>query len=266
LRAENFVLLIPLLGIALTLATIANCECKTMKTRILKTFVLLSIIGLIFGLLLFFGFLRFNYPKTSKFPIRGIDISHYQGNIDWNMLKEENIQFVYIKATEGSDFIDDKFTENWINALKNNYIVGAYHFYVACSSGLEQADNFIKNVPKDSNSLPPVIDLEFKNVCNTNKTKSQIISEIGDYIKTISIHYGQEPIIYTTYEFYKEYFGGNLKSDRIWIRDIFCYPKLAEEHWVIWQYSNRGRLKGINSYVDLNVMKNTLIKTHKNGG
>ena len=124
----------------------------------LKKTIRISVWGLGLGLLLFFllykGYLRFNYPSSEEFPVRGIDISHHQGEIRWDELKKEAIEFVFIKATEGGDFTDPKFADNWRNAQKNNYHVGAYHFYRICKNGKEQAENFIRIVPKTPDNLP----------------------------------------------------------------------------------------------------------------
>lgn len=74
------------------------------------------------------GILRFNYPSREKYPIHGIDISHHQGDIDWDVLSQQDIQFVYMKATEGGDWVDPKFRTFWKSALEKELVIGAYHF------------------------------------------------------------------------------------------------------------------------------------------
>lgn len=223
-----------------------------MKKIIVMIFILLA------SLLIFFsfqnGWLRFNYPNHKKYPVKGIDISHHQEKINWDELKKENIKFVIIKATEGVDFIDPKFQENWENSRKNNYNTGAYHFYRICKSGKEQANNYIKTVPYLKDSLPPIVDLEYGGNCTTEKTKEIIIMEINEFLVLIQNHYKKKPIIYATKSFYKDFIENNFLDYDIWIRDIFLEPKLEKNReWLLWQYANRGHLKGVDGFIDLNV-------------
>ena len=209
-------------------------------------------------LLLFFSFkegiLRFNYPSTEKYPIRGIDISHHQKIINWDELKKENIKFVIIKATEGSDFVDTRFKENWENSINNNYQTGAYHFYRICKTGKEQAENFIRVVPYSDKSLPPAIDLEYGGNCTTEKSKETVKEEIHDYLKIVKNYYKKKPIIYATQSFYDDFIKNDYLDYDIWIRDIYSEPKLESgRKWTFWQYANRGHLKGIDGFIDLNV-------------
>ena len=165
-----------------------------------------------------------------------------------------NISFIFIKATEGGDFKDPQFNENYKNAKKCGFPVGAYHFYRFCKTGNEQADNFIAAVQKGQSELPPVVDLEFGGNCQTDKTKNQIIREIQDYILKIKDYYHQQPIIYVTSEFYDIYIADYFKDCPVWIRDIYNNPKLPDNRkWMFWQFANKGHLSGIDGYVDLNV-------------
>ena len=152
---------------------------KKNKYFVAATLILLVIAGVIFWCLEV-GYLRFNYPSRQRFPIHGIDISHHQGNIDWDILKQQNIQFIYMKATEGQDWVDPKFKLFWESANQKQMKVGAYHFYRFCKTGISQANHFIATVPKNEGSLPHVIDLEFMGNCKTVKSKSKekILSEI----------------------------------------------------------------------------------------
>ena len=234
-----------------------------MKNNLMRTSKIIKISIVAFGflglivitvLLFYYGILQFNYPSKNKFPVRGIDISHHQGEINWAELKTENIKFVFIKATEGGDFKDQKFQDNWSNAKKDNYHVGAYHFYRVCKNGEEQASNFIQVVPKNADNLPPVVDLEFVGNYNTNKTKEQIQLEILNCLNILENYYEQIPILYVTEEFYKEYINNKFSKYPIWFRSIYHKPKLSEiKEWTFWQYSNRAHLKGIDGHVDLNV-------------
>ena len=200
------------------------------------------------------GHLRFNYPKTSHNPIRGIDISHHQGKIDWKKIKEEKLHFVFIKATEGGDFKDPEFNRNWNGASNAGLLKGAYHFFTFCRPGVEQARNFIDTVPVDPNALPPVIDFELTGNCEKRPGKEIILKELFVFIEEIEAVYGKTPIIYITYGSYNKYLKGKTDDYRVWIRDVFFTPNMPDGiNWTFWQYSDTGRIKGINSPVDLNV-------------
>lgn len=221
----------------------------------------MTAVGLLLAYLLFVGQIRFNYPDKDEFPIVGIDVSHHQGEIRWTELKTENISFVIIKATEGGDYKDPFFTKNWTNSKEVGFKTGAYHFYRICKNGKEQAQNFIETVPNQADNLPPTIDLEFGGNCKTDKTKDQILKEINEFLDILESHYKRRPIIYVTHEFYDQYLVDKFKDHPIWIRDIFKRPELRDKReWLIWQFANRAHLKGIDMYVDLNVLNGESIE------
>jgi lysozyme len=218
----------------------------------IKFIILFSVILLLsIGILIYNGILWPNYFFTKDYDIKGIDISHHQNNIDWNKVSKENYSFVYMKATEGEDYVDSLFETNWTQTSDNNLYKGAYHYFKITSTGKDQANNFIKTVPKEKNCLPPVVDIEENGLSVENFNK-----ELSDYISILEEHYNQKVIIYTVYSLYDEYIKGNYKNNQIWIRDIVKNPSIDEE-WLIWQYSNRGHVDGIDTYVDLNVFNGT---------
>lgn len=148
-----------------------------MKKKVIITVIIM--ITLIILTLWYNGILIFNYPDKKEYKIKGIDVSAYQGDIDWNILSKQGIDFVFIKATEGSSYVDEMFKRNYENALKTDLKIGAYHFFSYDSNGEKQADNFIRNVPKVEKMLPPVVDIEFygnkcKNVPDIKKTQKQL--------------------------------------------------------------------------------------------
>jgi lysozyme len=203
-------------------------------------------------------------PDSTKYPIQGIDISHHQGTIDWQALKQEgNIQFVFMKATEGGDFKDSKFQYNWKAAKEFGIRRGAYHFYSFCKSGAEQAANFIASVPVDKNALPPVVDLEFLGSCKKRPPVQEAIKELQIFLDLLEKQYGKRPILYTTYTFYGVYLKEDLTSYDLWIRDTQKEPILENRPWKFWQFSNRGTRKGIKGRVDLNVFHSTSQAFHQ---
>ena len=97
---------------------------------------------------------------------RGIDLSHHNGQVNWDALEAENLDFIYLKATEGRDWKDQDFQSNWIEATRRGYHLGAYHFYILCKPAAEQAVNFIQSVEVRDGTLPPAVDLEYAHNCD----------------------------------------------------------------------------------------------------
>ncbi|AOP36327.1 lysozyme [Leptospira tipperaryensis] len=205
------------------------------------------------------GRIWFVYPSEQKYPLRGIDVSHHQGKIDWSRVPKSEISFVYIKSTEGAEFQDPSFQTNWKEARRAGFPVGAYHFFTLCRTGIEQAENFIRRVPKESDSLPPVLDLEFMGNCKERPKQQNVQKEIQDYLTRVDSYYGKKTILYLTFEFIDQYIGEEFFQHRIWIRDIYKHPNtFSDIPWVLWQYKNRGRIPGIEEYVDLNAVNGSL--------
>ncbi|MCG8570893.1 MAG: glycoside hydrolase family 25 protein [Spirochaetes bacterium] len=224
-----------------------------MRKVILVLFCLILLFFLA-GFLLFNGVIWFVYPDKNQYPVRGIDISHYQGDINWEKVQKENLDFVFMKATEGDDFVDHQFEKNWQGAKSSGLVRGAYHYYSLRFSGKIQAENFIKTVPDDPDMLPPVIDLEYGGNSQQRPGKEDLQRELNTYIEMITQVYKKQPILYVTYTFYQDYLAPEFNYYHIWIRDIYAQPKKEiMEKWTFWQYKNRGHIQGIKGFVDLNV-------------
>jgi lysozyme len=205
------------------------------------------------GALYYFGCWIPNYPPAAQYPIRGIDVSHHQGTIDWRKVAAAGQRFAYIKATEGADFPDNSFTQNWAGARAAGIIPGAYHFFTLGTSAAQQAESFVSTVPRESNSLPPAIDLEFS-VYNRNHAQAakDFQEELDTFTDMVTKFYGRPPVIYTMDDFRKQYLDG-AHLDQIWVREIFLHPKRND--WMFWQFNSRGLVPGIRGYSDLNVFR-----------
>lgn len=213
-------------------------------------------------LLLVNSVILFNHPSKEVYPVRGVDVSAYQGKILWDVLSRQKIQFAYIKATEGSTSQDKRFSYNWKNASKTSLRIGAYHFFSYDSSGEAQAENFIHTVPKIENMLPPVVDIEFYGKKEMNSPKRKQVQKILDELLcAIEKHYGTKPIIYATQKSYDLYIKNSYKQYNIWIRNVFWKPELSDHRlWTFWQYSDRTRMSGYDGaekYIDMNVFNGT---------
>ncbi len=231
---------------------------KPLKTAILLTIILIFAAIFTVALLFWNGIVLINNPSEDDFPVRGVDVSAYQGKIDWQTLYAQGIDFAYIKATEGSGHTDKNFAFNHAEALKTDLRVGAYHFFSFESGGDTQAAHFIATVPKTENMLPPVVDLEFYGSFAENRpTKETVVEELNKMLDALYRHYGMHPVIYTAEEEYSLYLEGGYEKNPIWIRDVYGKPELSDgRKWTLWQYTNRERLDGYDGserFIDMNV-------------
>ena len=194
-------------------------------------------------------------PATAQeYPIKGFDVSHHQKDIEWNQISPQEFKFVYLKATEGGDFKDRKFQENWLKAREHGFLVGVYHFYRLCRDGNIQAQNFIDSVPKKSDALPPVIDLEYEENCINQYTKEQLLKEIQVMHDRLHQHYGKQPIFYISKAFYNIVLVDQFQNTPLWVREYKGKPSLKNDpKWHFWQHTNQGSIQGITTTVDLNV-------------
>jgi lysozyme len=185
--------------------------------------------------------------------VYGVDVSHYQKKIDWITVRENEIAFAFIKATEGKTLKDRKFEENWVGAGKANIIRGAYHFYLPYLSPDDQASNFISNVKLERGDLPPVLDIEKRG----KKPIEQFRKDIKQWLDRVEEAYGTKPIIYTGYKFYVDYLDGHFDDYHLWIAHYKVSKlKLEKNHKTklsFWQHTDDGIVKGVNGLVDCNV-------------
>lgn len=236
---------------------------KRMRAAVIVVTVL-AIIGLILVFSVYRGYFHINGRAAEKYPIKGVDVSHYQGNIDWQVLSGEDIRFAYIKATEGSSHTDEKFLYNYAEARKTELKIGAYHFFSFDSPGSSQAEHFIRTVEPFEGMLPPAVDVEFYGDKKKNPPKAEDVeAELRAYLNRVEQAYDRKPVIYATMEAWELYIRGRFDEYPLWIRNILREPVLQsgakngqEQSWTFWQYTGRGRLKGYAGeevFIDLNV-------------
>lgn len=226
--------------------------------------------GVIFVVLYLFAFYYFFISGTglrwrglygdTRYPdgyeIQGVDISHYQGKINWKSLRSAQankspLRFVIIKATEGSTKVDNKFDRNFKQSRENGFIRGAYHFWSNTSSAQSQARFFIKKVCLEKGDLPPVLDVE---TAPKDVDIADFQSKIISWLTIVENAYGCKPILYTNHKFREKYL-----SDPIfdlypyWIAHYYVDELAYKGDWKFWQYTDVGQLPGIKGYVDMNV-------------
>lgn len=165
----------------------------------------------------------------------------------------DEVDFAYIKATEGGDHVDRLFKANWDGAGKAGIKRGAYHFFTLCRSGKDQAANFIVNVPVDPNALPPVVDLEYLGNCKERPKVADLHKELTDYLALVEAHSGKPAMLYLTEEFDVAYDVSSRVNRPLWLRSIITKPDFGARPWTIWQVSQFRNVQGIKGGVDWNV-------------
>ena len=202
-------------------------------------------------------------PRPRDFPIHGIDVSKYQGDVDWSRVADSGVKFAWIKATEGGDHIDSKFQANWEAAKAVGIPRGAYHFVYWCRSPMEEVRWFEQNVPPDADALPPVLDVESDSesrTCHRRLEQQQTIEDMKLMLSEMERYFGKKPIIYTSVDFYQAILSDGAFSDYpMWVRSTKYYPsvKYGRRAWMIWQYQADGHVPGIRGEVDRNVFYGT---------
>ena len=196
----------------------------------------------------------FDIKIPKKHHIHGIDVSYYQGKIDWQKVKamEEDdvrVSFAFIKATEGLLSVDPYFQRNWREAPKAGIKVGAYHFFRPKRSGLWQANFFLQTISIEKGDLPPVVDIESLDGVSAVEMRKELNAFIIQVEKKTKVR----PIIYSGLKFYKDYLMGFYDDYPFWVAH-YHQPKLklADRSWKFWQHSDRARINGINHVVDFN--------------
>jgi lysozyme len=198
---------------------------------------------------------EFGIDIPVNYAIHGIDVSKYQNIIDWQSVKDmdiDNVQinFVFIKATEGLNDVDGYFTRNWRKAKDAGLTRGAYHYFLATKSGKEQAENFINSVKLETGDMPPVLDIE-----QTYGVPLNILRDrMREWLETIQNYYGVMPIIYTNVEFYKQVLKDDFDLYPLWVAHYLQKqrPRIYR-NWTFWQHDEGGRVNGVFTKVDFNV-------------
>ena len=200
----------------------------------------------------------------AQWKVYGIDVSEYQGEIDWDEVStifgEHKIYFVYLRATAGKDKVDDRFNENW-KAKKNARILqGAYHYYRPDENSIKQADNFIATVKLRKGNLPPVLDIE---QISTIQSLERLKTGLQKWLNKVEKYYGVKPVIYSGSAYFTNYLKKEFKDYTLWVAN-YNRTKIPVQHdWKIWQYSNKGRVKGVDGKVDINVFDGTIDELKK---
>ena len=186
--------------------------------------------------------------------VAGIDVSHYQGKINWDDVDLiENkfpIKFVFIRASVGNDAVDQRFKENWEGAKEQNFVCGAYHYYRPNENSITQAKLFIKTVKLQVGDLPPVLDIE-----KLPQEQSIDSLKIGlkRWLDLVDDHYKVKPIIYTSERYYTDFLKKEFSGYTFWVANYNFFAENIKDDWLFWQFTEKGQINGINEKVDINI-------------
>lgn len=200
---------------------------------------------------------RIRQPIISAFTVtagrhlKGIDVSHYQGRIDWRTVSQHrDVGYVYLKATEGNTLIDDTYEYNLKEAQRHGLKVGSYHFFRPAVSAISQFANFKKVVDKRKQDLLPLIDVEVTG----GVPIATLHTRLQEFLRLVTEEYGRRPVIYTGRNFYNRYFAeyNYFKAYQFMIAQYTPEePYLTNgDDYIIWQYTSKGRIPGIRGDVD----------------
>lgn len=196
-----------------------------------------------------------SHPSEKHYRSHGIDVSHHQGHIAWAKLPRQGVDFAYIKATEGADRVDSRFSINWRASDAAGIRRGAYHFFTLCRSGRDQAVHFVRHVPADAAALAPAVDLEFPGNCKRRPSRTKFHKELGDFLRIVEARYGKHAVLYLTPHFDRHYRVSASFKRPLWLRSLGSRPRFGAHGWKIWQTSSSRRLDGVHGRVDWNVSR-----------
>ena len=199
---------------------------------------------------------RWTPSAAAAYPVRGIDVSRYQGTIDWTRVAADGVDFAYIKATEGGDWTDPEFAANWEGAREAGIVRGGYHFFTFCRAPEEQARHALATIPDEPGTLPLAVDVEYGGNCEGYESRDQIQRDLDRFIEIVTEARGEPPTIYAVFDAYDDFIEGRYPESPVWAQNVFFKPNLeGGREWVFWQYDIRGRVDGIEGDVDLNVFR-----------
>ena len=224
------------------------------RTRRLVVALTVAVVVIsLLGATVWFVFLPNWRPPLRAGEQFGIDVSSHQGSIQWPRVAADDIRFAYIKATEGSDFTDQKFADNWRGAGAAGLRRGAYHYFTLCTPGADQAANFLRIAPPDARALPPAVNLELVGNCASRPSRAELERELAAFIGRIELAWHVPVMPYVGDEWERMYPSRNRLARRLWQLRVLRRPHQAQ--WVVWQVHGLAHIEGIKGRVDLDVMR-----------
>lgn len=185
--------------------------------------------------------------------VHAIDVSNHQGVIDWPAVADDGIGAAMIKASEGDDYVDPRFEENWEQSARTDIRRGAYHFFTLCSPGADQAKNFLRAAPPDADALAPAVDLELIGACDQRPSRARVDKELEDFRTIVEDAWDRPLLVYARGSFTSEYSIAAVSNRPQWVTHFFLRP--PEDSWTMWQVHYFASIDGIEGKVDLDVLR-----------
>lgn len=183
----------------------------------------------------------------------GVDVSNHQGEIDWPEVAADDIDFAYIKASEGGDFTDASFDENWRGAGDAGLARGAYHFFTLCRPGLDQARHFVAVAPPDPDALAPAVDLELAGNCSRRPAGVEVAAQLRAFLDVVETAWGRPALLYVGDDWERRYPVRARLDRRLWHFRFLRRPTV--NNWAVWQIHGFAHVDGIRGGVDLDLMR-----------
>ncbi|WP_235738861.1 glycoside hydrolase family 25 protein [Nocardioides alcanivorans] len=193
-------------------------------------------------------------PLRAARHLRGVDVSHHQGWIDWERVANDRVDFAWLKATEGTSHTDPTYVDNRDRARAAGLRVGGYHYFSICSDGAPQAEHFVKVVGDQSDSttqLPPAVDVELDPDCNP--TREVLLNRLSDFIRVAEKGTGRTVIVYAFPDLERRYKVSEKLDRPRWVRKLG--DREPGGNWLVWQKSQTAEVEGISTPVDLDLMR-----------
>lgn len=197
-------------------------------------------------------------------PVLGIDVSHYQGEVDWEKVKGANITFMYTKATQGVDYTDSKFTINWSGAKEVGVYRGAYHFYISKEDPVAQAEFFLKHIGDfEKGEMPPVLDVEEYSI-EGDSNLTDMEAGVLKWLATVEKALGVKPMVYCDPSFANTYLtSSKFAAYKLWVAEYGAKSPIIPNAWkggtwTVWQRTPRGEIEGVEGNVDHDIYNGNL--------
>lgn len=201
-----------------------------------------------------FDFRTAEVIKRHQHKMLGFDVSHYQGVIEWSRIDSVNsqmpLEFVFVRATMGTDGKDKAFDLNWKGAGANHFLRGAYHYYRPNENSLKQAENFIATVKLTEGDFPPILDIEER---PKNQSMDSLRLGLKRWIDAVEKHYNAKPILYSGENYYTHHLKEWFPDHILWIANYNFFVEEIKPEWHFWQFTEKGIVPGIDGKVDLNI-------------
>jgi len=195
-----------------------------------------------------------SWRPSDKYSFQGIDVSDDQGAIEWPTVKAGGADFAYLRATFGADGRDDRFAAYWSDAHAAGLRRGAIHVYSLCRLAADQANNFNTTVPRAEDALPPAVEIDFDEDCESRPARGVVLDELRRFLTMVETHSGKPALIKVSKRFEAAYRVTEAIPRTVWAVQDFFPPDYAARPWRMWQASDMRRIEGIDGPVRWDVV------------